>query len=316
MFFVLGACASDDQTDEGTPSAVSPPGTVGAATVGAAAELPVPRTEVAGARWGDLIAVVGGLEADGSASSRLDLYDPASDTWSRGPELPGGLHHTAVVSVGERLYVVGGYAGSAFTSTAGVRSLGRGEETWRAEPTLRRRRGALAAAVVEDRIYAIGGVGDEGVLTSTEVFEPGAEQWVPGPDLITAREHFAATAVGDRIFAIAGRAGGLETNQASVEVLDRDRWAETASLQRSRGGIGAGTVDGLACVAGGEEPTGTIGPVECLVDGAWRVIADLAVPRHGVAVVAFDSRLHVIGGGPEPGLTVSGAHEVLTFVSG
>ncbi len=38
-------------------------------------------------------------------------------------------------------------------------------------------------------------------------------------------------------------------------------------------------------------------------------MATLAVPRHGVAVVAVGGTLHVIGGGPQPGLFVSDAHE-------
>jgi hypothetical protein len=63
-------------------------------------------------------------------------------------------------------------------------------------------------------------------------------------------------------------------------------------------------------VAGGEEPGDrTIAEVECLVRGAWKVVAHLKVPRHGLAVVAPDAQIHVIGGGPKPGLTVSDAHQ-------
>jgi hypothetical protein len=70
----------------------------------------------------------------------------------------------------------------------------------------------------------------------------------------------------------------------------------------------------MPCVAGGEEPGDrTVAPVECLRDGAWRVMAQLAVPRHGVAVAADGRVLHVIGGGPKPGLHVSDTHEVFEF---
>jgi hypothetical protein len=67
----------------------------------------------------------------------------------------------------------------------------------------------------------------------------------------------------------------------------------------------------MPCVAGGEEPAGTIESVECLVDGGWRTVATLDTPRHGLAVVTVGGVLHVLGGGPEPGLTVSDAHEVI-----
>jgi hypothetical protein len=38
-------------------------------------------------------------------------------------------------------------------------------------------------------------------------------------------------------------------------------------------------------------------------------VATLATPRHGLAVVGLGERLHVVSGGPQPGLFVSGAHE-------
>ena len=41
----------------------------------------------------------------------------------------------------------------------------------------------------------------------------------------------------------------------------------------------------------------------------WVRLADLPTPRHGVGVAALGGRVYVIGGGPEPGLTVSSANE-------
>jgi hypothetical protein len=37
----------------------------------------------------------------------------------------------------------------------------------------------------------------------------------------------------------------------------------------------------------------------------------MATPRHGLALVGFRGRVYAIGGGPEPGLSVSGANESL-----
>ena len=56
---------------------------------------------------------------------------------------------------------------------------------------------------------------------------------------------------------------------------------------------------------------GTIPSVECIIDGAWEVVGTLEVPRHGLAMIAVGEVLHVIGGGPQPGLFVSDAHEVV-----
>lgn len=87
-------------------------------------------------------------------------------------------------------------------------------------------------------------------------------------------------------------------------------WRDGGTLN-ARGGMAAATVDGVACVTGGEEDAGTIGSIECLIDGSWEIVAELEVPRHGLVVAARDRRLHVIGGGQEPLLTMSDVHEVI-----
>ncbi len=279
-----------------------------------AADLPVPRTEVTGAVWDGRIVAVGGLDANGAALPHVHFYDPDADRWDEGPELPVALHHTAVETLGDRVYVVGGYSiqGGAWVAEAAVWSLGPGEDAWREEPPLATPRGALAVASTGDQLVAIGGVDPaRQVLTSTEILEEGADGWEPGPELATPREHLDATAVGDEVYAIAGRAGGFDTNRASVEVLRDGGWVEAPPLEHSRGGIGADTVDGVPCVTGGEEPEGTIATVECLVGDSWQVVAELEVARHGLVVAALDGELHVAGGGPDPGLTISDVHEVI-----
>ncbi len=337
---LLGAvsCGTDDGGSPGAPAgsgpvsdggrtsepSVSPESTevLVEAGITEAGALPEARTEVAGARFDGGVAVVGGLTAEGEPSARADRYDPESDSWSRLPDLPVPLHHTAAVEVDGRLWVVGGYTGSGgdWVPVDRVVSLGVGEDAWRDEPRLATPRGALGAAVVDGAVLAGGGVDAEGtVLASTELLGVDDDAWRRGPPLRTAREHFAMATVGGDVYAIAGRAGGLRTNHRDVEVLSGGAasgdgaWEEAGSLGRSRGGIGAAAVEGMPCVAGGEEPEGTIAPVECLIEGTWQAVGALGAPRHGLAVVALGARLHVVGGGPEPGLTVSGAHEVLAI---
>jgi N-acetylneuraminic acid mutarotase len=279
-----------------------------------AAELPTARTEVAGAVWEGRIVVIGGLDAAGRAVAAVDVYDPETDAWHAGPDLPEPLHHTAVATLGDRVYVVGGYAveGGRWVPRAEVWSLGPGDEAWRPGPPLGTPRGALAAAATGGGIVVVGGVAPGGhVLATTEILDVGADAWRPGPAMEIEREHVATTAVGDEVYAIAGRAGSFATNRASVEVLRGGSWHPVPDLNFSRGGIAAATIHGMPCVVGGEEPQGTIGSLECLVRGEWQVLAELELARHGLVMAAVSGALHVIGGGPQPGLTVSALHEVI-----
>jgi non-specific serine/threonine protein kinase len=67
--------------------------------------------------------------------------------------------------------------------------------------------------------------------------------------------------------------------------------------------------------AGGEEPGGTIASVYAYDPAVrrWTRLPNLRTPRHGLAVVGRDNRVYAVAGGPAPGLSVSGANEVLTL---
>src|SRR5262245_57239096 len=74
------------------------------------APVPLARTEVAAARLGAEIAVVGGFLPGGANSARADAYSPGSDRWRRLPDLPMSVDHAAAASYRGRVYVLGGYS--------------------------------------------------------------------------------------------------------------------------------------------------------------------------------------------------------------
>jgi hypothetical protein len=314
---LLGACSSDDGDPAAPAATTAGPGSTAAAA--APAEPPLPRTELSGAVLGGRIVVVGGLTAEGGASDRVDFYDPAANRWEAGPALPVGLHHAGMATLGDRTYVAGGYTnrpGQDWVAQSRVFSLAAGDRAWREEPALAAARGGLAMAAAGGRLVAVGGTDAAGTfLRRTEVLTPG-QRWVAGPDMNEPRDHLAAASSGGRIYAIAGRLGSLESNKATVESWDPSAaggWRNEPALNETRGGTSAAEAGGRPCVAGGEEPTGTIASVECLSGGRWSRLTTLRTPRHGLAVAGLGDRLHVIAGGPEPGLFVSTAHEVFTI---
>jgi hypothetical protein len=314
---VLAACEAGDAGDTGDADVRAEPAErAGPAALATLAELPVARTELAGAALGDgTIVVVGGFLGDGSVSARVDVYDRAADRWSEGPPLPEPRHHPAMASARGRVWVAGGFgnAGGTWTEASTVWSLGPGDDAWRVEPSLREARGALGlAAVADGTLVAFGGTSGGQVLTSSETLAPRARSWVAGPVMREQREHVAAMSVGGRVYAVAGRVGSFASNKATVEsfAVGDAAWRDEPPLTKARGGTAAAA----GCVAGGEEDAGTIAPVECLRGGRWIVVAQLARPRHGLAVVALGADLHVVGGGEQPGLHVSAAHEVLRRV--
>jgi hypothetical protein len=280
----------------------------------ARAPLPLPRTEVASAVVRSEIAVAGGFNADGSTSARVDAYAPATDRWRRLPDLPVTTHHAMAAAYRGKLYVVGGYL--RFASPLARAFVFEGA-TWRALPSMPAPRAAAGAAVVGGKLYVVGGVGPNGLARRAFALDLATRRWssVPGP---APREHLAVTAARGRIYALGGRLAGIDTNLRTVQswAPGERAWRSEPALPSARGGTGASAVAGRLIVSvGGEEPAGTIASVYGLdvVRRQWERLPDLRTPRHGLGVVTFGTTVYAVGGGPRPGLFVSGANEALRF---
>ena len=275
------------------------------------APLPEPRTEVAAARAGSEIVVVGGFVESGANSSRADAYAVAEDRWRRLPDLPVAVDHAAAAGAAGRVYVAGGYGFDRRPlRTAFV--LADGE--WRRLARLPEPRAAAAAAIAGGRLYVVGGVDGRGLARTALALDLRTGRWtrLPGP---TGREHLAAVATGGRVYAVGGRSAGFDTNTRAYEVYDpaRRRWQTLTRLPSARGGTGAAAAAGRIVSVGGEAPPGTIASVYEFVlrTRRWQRLPDLPTPRHGLGVVAYGDRIFTLAGGPRPGLTTSGAVESL-----
>jgi len=291
----------------------SPPATVFEGAWQGGMDAPEALTEVAAAAVNDRIWVAGGLTREGAGSADVVVYDPAAASWSYGPELPGPVHHSALVSDGETLWLVGGYAGSGFDApTAEVWRLDPGAEAWVADQPLPEARGAGAAAWDGSRIVYAGGVGSGSVSGAVFALEDGA--WSQVARLAMPREHLAATSDGEgSVFVVGGRVGGLDANLATADQVEGGSATTIGELPTRRGGVAAFWWPTLgACLVGGESPGGTNPQVECVdVDGDVSVLPDLGRPRHGLGAAVVDGTAYVLLGGDQPGLFVSPTVESL-----
>ena len=52
-------------------------------------EQPFERRALAASHWQGKLVALGGIDSYGSVSQEFDLYDPSTQAWSKGPELPG-----------------------------------------------------------------------------------------------------------------------------------------------------------------------------------------------------------------------------------
>ena len=296
-----------------------------------AAPMPTKRTEVAAAALDGKIYVVGGFEKPSlgnvmnfAITRSVEMYDPATDQWTSKAPLPIGLHHVGIGVVDGRLYVIGGYAQSAFSvwkPMATVYVYDPAADSWTERAPLPTARGALSVTVHDGKLYAIGGFDRKANNAQVEVYDPAQNEWTTAASLPTPRDHLATATVAGKIYAIGGRTNGdYSQNLTVVEKYDplTDRWKRASDLPTARSGITAAVVEDRIYVFGGEGTVGTFNKNEAYdpESDAWQRMEPMPTARHGLGSAVMQRRIYVISGGRTPGGSFSDLNEVFTPPSG
>ena len=213
------------------------------------------------------IYVMGGPYGDGSttssgASTLVEAYDLASDTWSPAPSLKSARSDSAAVAGGDgRLYAIGGVSG-LYGTLGSWEALQPGDGSWaQSNFTMTTPRSSHALAVAPDgRIFALGGIDKNGdKLMAVEWFTPEASGWMTAAPMTKPRAWLAATTGADgKIYAIGGNgfnAGGV-SSLTTVEAYSptENRWETVAPLPTGRFALAAATdKDGKIYAIGGDD---------------------------------------------------------------
>lgn len=137
-----------------------------------------------------------------------------------------------------------------------------------------------------------------------------------------ARHHAASAVVNGKLYVIGGRVAGISptvnVDVNEVYTPEKNTWTSLASMPSKRSGIAAAANFDLMAiyVFGGEEPSRTFNNNERydIRTNKWFVETRMPTARHGLGAASVDNRIYVLGGGPQPGLSVSNANEIFHVV--
>ena len=150
----------------------------------------------------------------------------------------------------------------------------------------------IATAVLNGRIYVIGGFDNAGQSTdSVFVYNPQSNTWSTAASLPIVNNHGAAAVANGQLFAF----GGV-SNRAFVYNPAGNSWSEVASMNFEHGNTAAvAVISNRIYVAGGTGSGATEREVEVYDPGAntWRPLAPMNVGRNHCAGGAIGGRFFV-----------------------
>ena len=211
---------------------------------------------------------------------------------------------------------------------------------WEVISELPTHRKSFSTAVVDGKIYLIGGTlfeHERGVLREpgpgiwrgpfgmslVEVYDPETNTWQRLADMPTLRAGAETAVVDAKIYVMAGYAGKDNHGKnfkflKAVEMYDpqTDTWVRKQDLPIPRIGFGVGAVAGKIYAIGGlldpkEKKPGLQGRIDLVevydpVSDTWAKRADMPTRRDGIRTAVIDDAIYTIGGSGWPQVGAGG----------
>jgi N-acetylneuraminic acid mutarotase len=313
---------------------------------------PMPMEEPVGVAVSGKLYIIQGLTDGGfQPMGVVYIYDPKSNEWTKKKDMPQQLHHAMTTVHNGKIYVFGGFSRPgkelAWQPVDNAWEYTPDTDAWKALAPLPTRRGAGGAAVVNGKIFVVGGASTlpgatdpairfdgqprDNVLGTNEEYDPATNTWKSRAPMPTARNHFLTMEVGGKIYTIGGRLGStFITRSSNTEVNEeydvaQDVWRTKAAMPTARSGVAGGVYNGKIYVAGGEfqndKIMGAFRAFEAFdpATNTWdQSLPRMRIPRHGFAGAVIGDQLHVVAGGIQtagiPGAVIyTDTHDVFDF---
>jgi len=187
------------------------------------------------------------------------------------------------------------------------------EYTWTQKTDMPTPRWNLATAVVDGKIYAIGGRSSEPgassepsavALSTVEEYDPVTDTWTRKADMPTVRSSLSASVVSGRIYAIGGQSSEGYVSLSTVEEYDpvTDTWTRKADMPTERRNLTSYALNGKVYAIGGAPSAHWSGlSIVEVYDPAtdtWTEAARIPLVVWAPSASVVDGRIYVMGGSP------------------
>ncbi len=215
------------------------------------------------------------------------------NTWSSGAAMPVGVQWPMTGTIGNKIYVVGGYTATAavadnqiFTPTT---------NTWSTGAAIPAATAQGASAVVNNILYVFGGSDNGGgtVTNAVYAYDPATNSWSSKAAMPTARCSVTAVVEKNIVYVIGGYNGSrLDTVESYNPATNK--WTTEAPLLTGKSEISAGLIGSTIVAAGGFASGGVTGDTEGYnaSTNTWSALTPDSVHRNGACAATIGGDLY------------------------
>ena len=263
--------------------------------------MPTKRYTFSSAVIDNKIYCIGGATNSGSPSKKVEVYDPATDTWETKKDMPSYRKEMATAVVDGKIYLIGGFLSSSYSNLVEVYD--PATDTWETKTSMPTSRVGLTSAVVDGKIYAIGGSDLSANKNIVEVYDPKTDTWQTKARMITGRTNLTSEVIDGKIYCIGGNSSYRED---IVEVYDpsTNTWQSKASMPTARDYLTSSVLGGkIYCIGGYDRNSSRLNTVEVYdpSTNTWESAASMPTARRALESQVVNGKIYCIGGSVDVG---------------
>ncbi len=256
--------------------------------------MPVKRTKHTSVTVNGKVYIIGGSSGT-STLSRVDEYDPFTDSWNLKTDFLPSESHSAVEFNG-KIYVIGGINFGTIRSS--VQLYDPVTDIWSNKADMPTARSHVTLSVINDKIYAIGGYENSGTSKKIEIYTPATDTWV-------ALANYSLNLTMEKAAPVNGKIYSLISITKEVEEYDfiTGQWSSQTNMLTGRTNFSVTEVNGKIYVIGGNIGSFLTGKVEeytppaaGINKNAWSTKTSMITKRAVAGVVDINGKIYVFGG--------------------
>ncbi len=253
----------------------------------------------------NLLYAVGGTNYGCGAYATLEVYNQATNAWTAKASMPTARWSLSSGVVNNILYALGGTNG-CYTPSTGMttnEAYDPANNTWSTKASMPIARAAHGVGVVNNIIYAFGGITSATPTNSVDAYNTQTNTWASVAPMTVAKNSPGVGVIDGIIYVVGGSNGTGVLNLVEAYNPATNTWTTKAPLPTARTSVAVGVINGILYAAGGHNGVSIVNLVEAYnpATNTWTTVAPMLTARTEAAAGVVNNILYAIGGNTSGG---------------